>query len=64
MLQRKVMKTTWCELRKQYIHSTKCLKTNSEKHDVKKIRNIGILAHIDAGQYTFYIVLIDTPNSK
>ncbi|XP_012145634.2 mitochondrial ribosome recycling factor 2 isoform X1 [Megachile rotundata] len=45
--------STWCKLQKRYAsNSAAVLKKQYEEHDVTKIRNIGILAHIDAGKTT------------
>lgn len=56
MLKHNFLKTSWCKLRTRYIHKNASLpegEFKSKECEITKIRNIGILAHIDAGYYCF-----------
>lgn len=56
MLFKNVIKNTVSRLKKQALHQNKtAAKVASEKCGIERIRNIGILAHIDAGLYLFII---------
>nr|XP_012217751.1 PREDICTED: ribosome-releasing factor 2, mitochondrial [Linepithema humile]XP_012217752.1 PREDICTED: ribosome-releasing factor 2, mitochondrial [Linepithema humile]XP_012217753.1 PREDICTED: ribosome-releasing factor 2, mitochondrial [Linepithema humile]XP_012217754.1 PREDICTED: ribosome-releasing factor 2, mitochondrial [Linepithema humile] len=55
MLKHNFLKTSWCKLRTRYIHKNASLpkgELKSKECEITKIRNIGILAHIDAGKTT------------
>ncbi|KAL6258076.1 hypothetical protein P5V15_009992 [Pogonomyrmex californicus] len=54
MLKHNFLKTSWCKLRTRYVHKNAFLSEapKSKECEVAKIRNIGILAHIDAGKTT------------
>lgn len=50
MLARNLIKASWCKHRKRYLHNNNAhIKPENEKNVVTRIRNIGIMAHIDAG---------------
>lgn len=50
MLLRSVVKNTLGKVKKRTLHQNKtAAKVASEKCGIERIRNIGILAHIDAG---------------
>lgn len=51
MLKHNFLKTSWCKLRTRYTHKNASLSEASKSKEcaIAKIRNIGILAHIDAG---------------
>ena len=55
MLRRNLVMSTWCRIRKREMHksinATK-LAENSEKSEISNIRNIGVMAHIDAGKFS------------
>lgn len=54
MLRRNLVKSSWCRIRKRNLHDTVTATKpieNLEKCDTSRIRNIGIMAHIDAGKY-------------
>ncbi|XP_036138321.1 ribosome-releasing factor 2, mitochondrial [Monomorium pharaonis] len=57
MLKHNFLKTSWCKLCTQYIHKNAPLpeapkSKEASKSAITKVRNIGILAHIDAGKTT------------
>ncbi|XP_025987950.1 ribosome-releasing factor 2, mitochondrial isoform X2 [Solenopsis invicta] len=54
MLKHNLLKTSWCKLRTRYIHKNASLPeaSSSKECAIAKVRNIGILAHIDAGKTT------------
>ncbi|XP_014205901.1 ribosome-releasing factor 2, mitochondrial-like [Copidosoma floridanum] len=52
MLFRNVIRTCIYEIRKCSLHQKSAVQVASEKCDIESIRNIGILAHIDAGKTT------------
>ncbi|XP_014478034.1 PREDICTED: ribosome-releasing factor 2, mitochondrial [Dinoponera quadriceps] len=53
MLKNNFIRTSWCKLRSRYTHKSASLpETKSKELEIAKIRNIGILAHIDAGKTT------------
>lgn len=52
MLKNNLLKTSWCKLRTRYMHKNASVskeKLKDKESNIAKIRNIGILAHIDAG---------------
>lgn len=52
MLKNNLLKTSWCKLRARYTHKNASISKEEFKGkecNIAKIRNIGILAHIDAG---------------
>jgi len=51
MLKQNFLRTSWCKLRTRYVHKNALPETKSKESEIAKIRNIGILAHIDAGKY-------------
>ncbi|XP_011702790.1 PREDICTED: ribosome-releasing factor 2, mitochondrial [Wasmannia auropunctata] len=54
MLKHNFLKTSWCKLRMRYIHKNASFPEvpKGKECAIAKIRNIGILAHIDAGKTT------------
>ncbi|TGZ49159.1 ribosome-releasing factor 2, mitochondrial isoform X1 [Temnothorax longispinosus] len=54
MLKHNILKTSWCKLRTRYMHKNASLSEASKSKEcaIPRIRNIGILAHIDAGKTT------------
>ncbi|XP_025159248.1 ribosome-releasing factor 2, mitochondrial isoform X1 [Harpegnathos saltator] len=53
MLKHNLIRILWCKLHIRYIHKSASLpETKSKELEIAKIRNIGILAHIDAGKTT------------
>jgi len=55
MLKQNFLRTSWCKLRTRYVHKNTLPQTKSKESEIIKIRNIGILAHIDAGKYCISI---------
>lgn len=49
MLKYNFLRTSWCKLYARYMHKTTSLLEAKRECEITKIRNIGILAHIDAG---------------
>lgn len=52
MLKNNLLKTSWCKLRARYTHKNASIpkvELKGKECEISKIRNIGILAHIDAG---------------
>lgn len=57
------LKTPWCTIQKRYASKgSTIIKKEYGKHEISKIRNIGILAHIDAGSFMIYLSLLTYTN--
>lgn len=55
----RLVKSPWCKFQRKYASMrTINIKEENEEQDITKIRNIGILAHIDAGLFTLQFVSI------
>ncbi|CAK9814918.1 Ribosome-releasing factor 2, mitochondrial [Anthophora quadrimaculata] len=53
MLTFRLIKSSWCRCQKRYASTgVTVVKKEHEEYEIAKIRNIGILAHIDAGKTT------------
>ena len=62
MILRRIIRKSYFTIQQQCaLHQKSAAKIASEKCELENIRNIGILAHIDAGLYTyiFYFISIN-----
>lgn len=63
MFTSKLIKTPWYTIQKRYVSKgTTIIKKEHGEHEISKIRNIGILAHIDAGSFMIYLSLLTYTN--
>lgn len=63
MFTSKLIKAPWCRIQKRYTSKgNTIIKKEYGEHEISKIRNIGILAHIDAGSFMICLSLLTYTN--